>query len=752
MQLKVAAAGRRKKERKTLSTSSSSSPNPNQAFVEEAADYDAALADNARARFRVRGPTAAARAILAAKATAAATGAAGAVGAANLQQQQQLRGTHVVAASLLTLQRALAGIMGALVADFGVDPAAKGEARRLWGLAVAAARVFGGDDDDDENGNGGESFSVASRAEARAEAWRDAPSGGGKSGPEAVSSLAFSAGSELGRRGLGPRCLLSLALLASWRAASSSSSPPVTPLDLVRGAARGAIPFLDLSPFAAAASAAAAAAAAAANDGGSAPSPLSLPPRLASLPLISPRLLRPRSLPGPDRVAARAARLARVLLAAENGASSSSSFPSSHTPSPLLPALPNPAALLSRWLSEMGAPAQLAVVGDELYRLLAPAALRSVAAASGRKRTPGSKKKRTTKKRGGSGSESDSEDSSSRSDSSSDDDEEEEEEDSEADDERDGGGGEGGPKRRRGRRRQQPSLLLPPGLTDDSRLDPVRAVAASLLLSLKLCYGLGGPTTAAKGGMDMRGFGEGLPGLPAAPRAEKGEEEDDDEESDGEQEEEAEDENASSVARGWRRWASAVVEASGKPPLPVAVPELGEESDRYVAGLSRGVFCGGGGGKGGELEAALSARAAAAAAVEARREEEERQPLPPPPAAAAAPRRRGKRKKKEESSKKGGEESAPLWKPGQPWLCARWQPAGAVEAAAAAFAAANAAATAPVPSSSLSLSPSRPSDFALPASYACVLAAVSAHCGYVPRALHETAAALEEELSRERKR
>jgi len=42
----------------------------------------------------------------------------------------------------------------------------------------------------------------------------------------------------------------------------------------------------------------------------------------------------------------------------------------------------------------------------------------------------------------------------------------------------------------------------------------------------------------------------------------------------------------------------------------------------------------------------------------------------------------------------------------------------------------------------------RPSDFALPPSYASVLAAVSAHCGFTPRALHETAVALEDELSK----
>ena len=186
--------------------------------------------------------------------------------------------------------------------------------------------------------------------------------------------------------------------------------------------------------------------------------------------------------------------------------------------------------------------------------------------------------------------------------------------------------------------------------------------------------------------------------------------------------------------------------------MPVCIPELGEDSDRYVRGLSRGVFCGGGGG---DLEAALSSRARAAAAAEAataaaeeaerRRAQEEQPPpvsafsAPPPPPPAPPPPHRHKSDKKDKN--------VDFWKPGRPWLCARWQPAGAVEAAAAAAAAAAPRAGPVVLSSS-----ARPSDFALPPSYAAVLAAVSAHCGYVPRALHETAVALEDELSRERKR
>ena len=404
-------------------------PQNHQAFVEEAADYDAALADGARARVRVRGPTAAAlRAAAAAKAAAAAAaagtaaatrGGAAVEAGARREPPEQLRGAHVVAASLLALQRSLAAIMDVLVSELGVDPGARAEAKRLWGLAVAAARVFGDGGDGaggsagGGEGNGRSASTVASKAEARAEAWRDAEGRGrgGKSGPEAAASLAFSAGQELGRRGLGPRCLLSLALLAAWRGAAAASGPrgrgpPVTPLDLVRGAACGSIPFLDLSPFAAAAVAAAAAAAAAGagaaaahGDGNSPPPPLSLPPRLASLPLVSPRLLRPRSLPGADRVAARAARLGRALLANDDYGALPPAVLLPSRPPPVLPPLPNPEALAARWLSEMGAPSQLAAVVAELYRLLAPSALSAVAAASSRKKTPGSKKKKA-KRRG----------------------------------------------------------------------------------------------------------------------------------------------------------------------------------------------------------------------------------------------------------------------------------------------------------------------------------------------------------------
>ena len=766
-------------------------PQNHQAFVEEAADYDAALADGARARVRVRGPTAAAlRAAAAAKAAAAAAaagtaaatrGGAAVEAGARREPPEQLRGAHVVAASLLALQRSLAAIMDVLVSELGVDPGARAEAKRLWGLAVAAARVFGDGGDGaggsagGGEGNGRSASTVASTAEARAEAWRDAEGRGrgGKSGPEAAASLAFSAGQELGRRGLGPRCLLSLALLAAWRGAAAASGPrgrgpPVTPLDLVRGAACGSIPFLDLSPFAAAAVAAAAAAAAAGagaaaahGDGNSPPPPLSLPPRLASLPLVSPRLLRPRSLPGADRVAARAARLGRALLANDDYGALPPAVLLPSRPPPVLPPLPNPEALAARWLSEMGAPSQLAAVVAELYRLLAPSALSAVAAASSRKKTPGSKKKKARKKRKKRTDESSSSESGSESERSSTS-SEGEADDGDSDHDEDEGGGAKPRRRRRQQQQQRPPSTSPPvagpslpALTDDLRLDPVRALAASLVLSLKLCYGLGGPADR----IDMRGFGQSLPGLPAAPRAERGDDgsgsgsDGDDGDGDGE---------SAAVARGWRAWASAVVEASGRPPVPVCVPELGEDSDRYVRDVSRGVFCcggiggggggGGGSGGGGELEAALLSRAraaaeAATAAAEAqrRRAREEQPPAsssapPPPPPAPPPRRRRGK------SDKNTGE----FWKPGSPWLCARWQPAGVVEAAAAASPAA-AAATFLVPRSS-SPSSSRPSDFALPPAYAAVLAAVSAHCGYVPRALHETAVALEDELSREKKR
>ena len=705
-------------------------------------DYDAALADNARARVRVRGPTAAAlrTAAAAVKATASGTAATGATAGGGREPLEQLRGAHVVAASLLALQRALAGIMDALVTEFGVEPSAKAEARRLWGLAIAAARVFG-DENDGEDGNSG---SVAEIAEARAETWRDAPEqgAGSKSSPDAVASLAFSAGQELGRRGLGPRCMLSLALLASWRSyacasgSGSRSRPPVTPLDLVRGAACGLIPFLDLSPFAAAASTAAAAAAAAAatangdDNPADSSSSLSLPPRLTSLPLVSTRLLRPRSLPGADRVAARAARLGRALLATNDDDASlqplATLLPSPSDSPPLLPPLPNPAALAARWLSEMGAPSQLAAVAAELYRLLASSALSTVAAASGRKKTPGSKKKKRKRSRKKMADESSSESSGSESERSSN-----------SEDEEDGGGA----KRQQQRPPSSTSHILP-ALTDDSRLDPVRALAASLVLSLKLCYGLGGPADR----IDMRGFGQRLPGLPAAPRAERGGDDGSGSDGDG-------DESSAAVARGWHRWASAVVEASGRPPVPVCVPELGEDSDRYVLRVSRGVFCGGTGG-GGELEAALSSRAraaavaAAAAAEEAERSRvrEEQQPaVPAPLSSPARPPPCSRRRKR-------NDETRDCWKPGFPWLCARWQPVGAVEAAAAAAAAAAYPAAAAAAALAVSSSSSRPSDFALPPAYAAVLAAVSAHCGYVPRALHETAVALEDELSRKKKR
>ena len=259
-------------------------PQNHQAFVEEAADYDAALADGARARVRVRGPTAAAlRAAAAAKAaaaaaaagTAAATGRSGGGSRARRsppsssagRTSSPLRCSRSSAPSprswtFSCLSWASTRAPGPKPRGSGALPSPRPGSLATAATAPAAApaaakkrkvrldRRFEG------------------RGARRGVARRRGPGQAGQVRPRGRRLARVQRGAELGRRGLGPRCLLSLALLAAWRApppprAPAVLAPPVTPLDLVRGAACGSIPFLDLSPFAAAAVAAAAAAAAA---------------------------------------------------------------------------------------------------------------------------------------------------------------------------------------------------------------------------------------------------------------------------------------------------------------------------------------------------------------------------------------------------------------------------------------------------------------------------------------------------------
>lgn len=119
----------------------------------------------------------------------------------------------------------------------------------------------------------------------------------------------------------GPRALLSILSLALWVCRA-----PVTPVDLVRWAGRGELPYYDLTAFAAGGGAA---------EGGA---------RLVTLPA----LLRPAGLPTPASLAAGAARLSASL----GGLGSRLTAPS--TP------------LIRRWLFELGAPQALLPVAVEV--------------------------------------------------------------------------------------------------------------------------------------------------------------------------------------------------------------------------------------------------------------------------------------------------------------------------------------------------------------------------------------------------